>query len=95
MSIVRDFYNILLRALLIEYNTLLLRPVNGIAPGNETNDDFCRREKREREDEDELDHSLQTIEDDILSIMFLRRKKQKRDNKDKSPGIIRRGKYKN
>ena len=94
MSIVRDIYNLLLRVLLIEYNTLRLRPVNGIAPGNESNDNFCRRKKREREDEDELDHSLQTIEDDILSIMFLRRKKQKRDNKDKSPGIIRRGKYK-
>ena len=72
MSIVRDFYNLLLRALLIEYNTLLLRPVNGIAPGNETNDDFCRRKKREREDEDELDHSLQIIEDDILSISKLK-----------------------
>ena len=92
MSTTTDVYNLLLRALFIEYNTLLLRPVNAIAPANETNEDFVRRKKREREAEDDLDHSLQSIEDDILTIILLRRKKRKRNNDDNRTGK-KRGKY--
>ena len=66
MSERREACNLLLRELLLEYNAILMRPVNGIAPVNESEEEYRLRKRREREVEDDIDNSLQFIEDEYV-----------------------------
>ena len=61
----------------MEYNDILLRPVRSRFPSNESSEEFYFQKKREREDEADLDESLSAIEDDILVILALKRRKRR------------------
>lgn len=60
----------------MEYNDVLLRPIKKTLPMNESKDEFHCRKRREREEEDNIDDSLFTIEDDMLATVTLRRRRR-------------------
>lgn len=58
------------------HNNVLLRPIKKILPLNESKEEFSRRKRRDREEEDNIDKSLFAIEDDMLATLSLQRRNE-------------------